>query len=296
MPTTDVTVVVPTHSRPASLTRLLAALVDQAGDALACEVVVVDNDGSGAVSAVVGMPAFRSLHARVVAEPAPGAAAARNRGIDAAEGALIAFVDDDVAPTAGWLAALIAPLLDGAAGAGGRVLLDPEVAIPGWIGDGLRPYLAEHDLGPTPRGLAAGEYVLSANAAFRRDVLLEVGGFDERLGPRKRAALFNDDVDLSARVREVGALRWVPAAAVVHEVRPERLTPGYLLRRQFDQGRSDALLHRGPVTEGVSFALTRATRTAWPSVVRGPFRPGSAFAIAGEVARAAGFVAERIRA
>ncbi|MFP5327708.1 MAG: glycosyltransferase family 2 protein [Acidimicrobiia bacterium] len=296
MPTTDVTVVVPTHSRPASLTRLLAGLVDQVGDALSCEVVVVDNDGSGAAAAVVGMPAFRSLHARVVAEATPGAAAARNRGIDAAEGALIAFLDDDVTPEEGWLAGLTAPLIEGAAGAGGRVLLDPDVAIPRWVGDGLRPYLAEHDLGATPRRLAAGEYVLSANAAFRRDVLLEVGGFDERLGPRKRAALFNDDVDLSARVREVGELRWAPSAVVVHEVRPERITPRYLLRRQFDQGRSDALLHRGRVAEGISFAFARAARTAWPSVARGLYRPGSAFAIAGEAARAAGFVVERIRA
>lgn len=294
MPAPEITVVVPTHSRPAGLARLLVALTHQRDTPADWDVVVVNNASHQDAKSVCALPAFKALNIRVVDEPVPGAGAARNRGVEAASGRVVAFLDDDVVPEATWLAALVARVTGGVVGAGGRVLLDPEVAIPRWIGDGLRSYLAEHDLGDAvARPLTGAEYVLSANAAFTREALIELGGFDSRLGPRQGGALFNDDVDLVHRARALGDVWWEPAAAVIHDLPPERLRPGYLLERQFAQGRSDALTGTHPSRMGgAGAAATRAARTAWPSVRRNPLRPGSAFAIAGETARLAGYLSE----
>lgn len=294
MPAPEATVVVPTYSRPAGLARLLVALRGQVDAPGRWNVVVVNNSPSSDAQAVCGLPAFASLDLRVVDETTAGAGAARNRGIEESDGRVVAFLDDDVVPDERWLGTIVRRVTDDVAGAGGPVVLDPTVAIPRWIGDGLRSYLAAHDLGDRqPRPLRDSEFVLSANAAFRREVLIEVGGFDTRLGPRPGGALFNDDVDLVARVRAAGEVWWEPGACVVHDVPAERLKPGYLLRRQFAQGRSDALTaDEQSMERSARKATVRAVRTAWPSVKRNPLRPGSAFAIAGEAARLAGHLSE----
>jgi GT2 family glycosyltransferase len=151
-----------------------------------------------------------------------------------------------VVPASDWLANLVAPVVDGRAdAAGGRVALDPSVPLPRWLGDDLLGYLSHYDRGPDQRELAGDDYVLTANAAFRTDLLRALGGFDEVLGPRAGSPMVNDDVDLCHRCMGAGGrIVYVPDALVTHDVPAERLTFRYLLRRAYAQGRADWLLHR----------------------------------------------------
>ncbi len=87
-----VSVVIPTHNRPAELQRALDSVAVQAWQAR-LEVIVVD-DGSAPPAQVSARPDLP--HLQVLRNDAPvGAAAARNRGVDAAVGEVIAFLDDD---------------------------------------------------------------------------------------------------------------------------------------------------------------------------------------------------------
>ena len=230
------TVVIPTHRRPASLARALDALRTQETPGLRWDVVVVDNATPPTVGDVEG--------ARVVHEREPGASAARNRGIaEAGESAIVVFLDDDAAPEPGWLRALTAPIVTGEAdGTGGRVVLDPTVERPSWLDeDGIGGFLTAFDLGAT-RDLRPGEFVITAGAAFRTDLLRAIGGFDTGVGPTDGRHLVNDDVLLCRRLLERGAhLRYVAEAVAVHELPPERLRPRFLLERAWLQGRSDWL-------------------------------------------------------
>src|SRR5262245_53142880 len=92
-----ISVVVPTYNRAASLRRLLNALEGQTYPVERFEVVVVD-DGStdGTREAVRRM--HMSFTLRLVEQAHGGPSAARNRGVQAAIGELIVFVDDDVVP------------------------------------------------------------------------------------------------------------------------------------------------------------------------------------------------------
>jgi len=100
-----VAVVVCTYRRPDGLARLLAALP-------AVPVIVVDNDGADPrVAAVVEDARRRGSDIRLHVEPRPGISAARNRAFaegTAAGFGLLALLDDDEWPAAGWLAALLA--------------------------------------------------------------------------------------------------------------------------------------------------------------------------------------------
>jgi len=205
-------VVIPTYRRPALLTRCLEALLAQTLLAHAFEVIVVDDGASedtrDACDAIMrralerGGPVIRYL----LPQGTRGPAAARNRGWRAAEGAIIAFTDDDTVPDRDWLrqgeAALAAR---GAQAAWGRV----HVPLPAAMTDNAR----------NTAGLENAVFV-TANAFARRDALREVGGFDERY---RRA--WREDTDLYfALLARFGAEAVVaaPEALVLHPVREAR--------------------------------------------------------------------------
>lgn len=242
----EVTVVLPTHRRPAGLARALQALARQV-DAPPFDVVVVDNDAAPHPAPVLPP----GLRARVVTEPVPGAAAARNRGIAEATAPLVAMLDDDVVPADDWLAGLAAPVLAGEADlAGGRVVLDPTVDRPRWLAPSLEGYLTALDLGPHRRPLAPDESLLTASLLVRADLLRQVGGFAPELGPRGGRQLVGDDVQLVRDLRAAGARAvWVPDAVVVHDLPPERLRPAWVVRRAYLQGRSDWRVDRADLAQ-----------------------------------------------
>ncbi len=104
--TAAVSVVIPTCNRRRILAEVLAALEEQQ-EAPPFEIVVVD-DGStdGTFEWLEGRTALRPLC--LLRQENRGPAAARNRGVAAATGELIAFLGDDTVPESGWLAAHLA--------------------------------------------------------------------------------------------------------------------------------------------------------------------------------------------
>ena len=295
-----VTVVLPTWNRPEGLRRALDGLSAQEppwldGNAVDWDVVVVASAADPHAGRVVdSIAASFSVPIQVVVEPLPGASRARNRGLMSSR-AVTAFLDDDCVPADGWLASISAPVLSGAAAAaGGRVLPDPSVPVPGWLGDALLDFLARYDRGPAPFDLAPDDYLLTANAAFDAGILSGAGGFDPLLGPSAGRPTVDDDVDVCRKVvRAGGHIRYVPSAVVVHELPASRLTPGYLLRRMYAQGVSDWLLDRGTLAaspgRGLAPATSRLARELSTILRQGPWHRSVLLHAAGSAARAAGF-------
>ena len=295
-----VTVVLPTFQRPQSLARTLGSLADQQTPGLDWELIVVDNDEPPGVEASV-----RKLTADIPApvtllrEPKRGAAFARNSGIDAANGDVVAFIDDDVVAASTWLAALSSPIVDGRSeGSGGPVDLDPAVPLPRWVSKDWRGCLSEFSRRPEEHELETGDFVLTASAAFRTDLLRETGGFDPILGPAQRVPIFfNEDVDLCRRFGgRGGRIRYVPEARVIHEVPPTRLTPGYFVRRTYAQGRSDWLLDREVNVRrplgGAKGMLIHLGQLLGDRVNEGPWHPDVAMGAVLSVVHTGGFLRE----
>jgi glycosyltransferase involved in cell wall biosynthesis len=205
-----VSVVVPTFNRRASLQRLLIALAAQTYPVDGFEVVVVDDgstDGTAELLERLAMPYPR----RVLRQANGGPALARNRGVDAARGELIVFLDDDVEP----LPELLAEHVAAHGAAADLVVIGPmspptDWSRPAWVA------WEEEMLQAQYRAMLAGEYPCTArqfytgNASLSRVRFLAAGGFD---GSFKRA----EDVELAYRLRDGGA-RFVfnPRADVRH--------------------------------------------------------------------------------
>jgi GT2 family glycosyltransferase len=262
----SVTLVVPTYRRPMALRRALSGLARQADPGVSWELVVVDNDDPpGAEPVVRAVESSFPVRVRLVRELRRGASCARNRGIAEATGTVVAFMDDDVVPEPDWLQRLLTPLLAGRCNAvGGRVVLDPSTRRPPWFDNTwMTRCLAEFAPAQHEQDVEAGDYILTASAAFEAELLRATGGLDEVLGPRPGLPMVNDDVRLCRRFVDLGGtIRYVPDAVVVHELPASRLRRRYLLRRFYAQGRSDWLLER----ELLSSTRTGGLAAAWVSL------------------------------
>ncbi|MDX6256704.1 MAG: hypothetical protein QOJ11_3038 [Frankiales bacterium] len=182
----NATIVVPTIGRP-SLDVLMESLARSAGPSPA-EVVVVDDRVSGAPPLTL-RPRVGGAPVRVVSSAGRGPAAARNTGWRAARTDWIAFLDDDVVVTPTWRA----DLADDLAGAGTEV-----AGVQGLVDVPLPTSRRPTDWERSTAGLSTARWI-TADMAYRRLVLQQCGGLDERF---RRA--FREDSDLALRVLRSG--------------------------------------------------------------------------------------------
>lgn len=240
----DVSVIVCTYNRCESLRRALRSIASQEMPAgVSWEVVVVDNNSTDDTVAVVNeVGAEFAGRFRYVRETTPGLSAARNAGLQAADGKVVAFTDDDVTVAATWLQRLTANLRDGAwVGAGGKIVAANQFTRPAWLplegAENLRGMLALFDLGDLPGDLK--EPAFGANMAFRKEMFAKYGKFRTDLGRKPGSLMSNEDTEFGRRLMEGGErLRYEPSAVVYHPVPEKRLTQKYFLDFFFNYGRA----------------------------------------------------------
>lgn len=191
------------------------------------EAIVVDDGSTDASTAIA-----RELGVRVISTPNRGLSAARNTGLEAATGEIVAYLDDDAWPDPDWLTRLAAAFsATRHAGIGGPNL-------PPAADTGVAACVANAPGGPVHVLVSdtEAEHLPGCNMAFRRAALSAIGGFDAQF----RVA--GDDVDVCWRLREAGqTLGFDPAALVWHH---RRGSIRRYWRQQRGYGRAEALLER----------------------------------------------------
>jgi glycosyltransferase involved in cell wall biosynthesis len=105
MSTPDISIIVPVYNGARTIAALLESLVAQQFDQGRFEIIVVDNRSTDTTVAQMAAFPVRLLHERAV----QSSYAARNQGIRAARGAILAFIDADCIAHPGWLSALYRP-------------------------------------------------------------------------------------------------------------------------------------------------------------------------------------------
>jgi GT2 family glycosyltransferase len=189
------------------------------------EVIVVDDGSTDATRAILaGQPWVQAIH-----QPNQGLSVARNIGLAAATGAIIAYTDSDCVADPDWLSHLVDQLqLTGAAAVGGPNLSPDD----GWLAacvaasPGQPTHVLESD--------QVAEHIPGCNMAFRREPLQAMCGFD----PQFLKA--GDDVDACWRLQHAGEwITFAPGAFVWHRRRQRTLS---YLRQQAGYGVAEALL------------------------------------------------------
>jgi GT2 family glycosyltransferase len=218
-----VSVVVCSYNSAPTLDHCLASLA--ALDYPDYEVIVV-NDGSTdeTPSILARFPSVRAVHQENL-----GLSAARNAGLRAATGSLVAYTDADCFADPHWLTHLVHQFQRTDAAAVGGPNLTPE---DGWLAGcvaaapGQPMHVLESD--------QVAEHIPGCNMAFRREALLAIDGFDVQY--RKAG----DDVDVCWRLQQAGYwITFAPGAFVWHH---RRQNPRAYLRQQAGYGEAEALL------------------------------------------------------
>jgi len=218
-----ISVVVCTYNGARTLRQCLSAL--DALDYPEYEVIVV-NDGSTDDTAAIA----QDYRVRLINQPNKGLSAARNTGLAASEGEIVAYIDDDAYPHRYWLRYLAAAFGRSAHVGIGGPNLPP-------AGDGFIAECIANAPGNPLHVLLSdevAEHIPGCNMAYRKDALVAIGGFD----PHFRTA--GDDVDICWRLQNRGwTIGFCPAAVVWHH---RRNSIRAFWKQQYGYGKAEAQL------------------------------------------------------
>jgi glycosyltransferase involved in cell wall biosynthesis len=268
-PAPDISVVVCTHTdrRLALLRECVASLA--AGSRRPVDVIVVVDSNPGLRKRLAGQ--FDG-DVTVVPSDGSGVSMARNTGILAARGDVVAFIDDDAVADREWLREIGRPFADEAVVAvGGRIVPrweEPNHSLPDellWV---VGCTYAGHPMTAQPVSRP-----IACNMAARREALIAVGGFSPEFGPSGPTpkSHSNEEIALAVELRRrygPACIWYTPAALVHHFVPADRGTWGYLWHRCVAEGvsKADVRLRYGPASMG--FDRSYARRTLVPAIGR----------------------------
>ena len=241
-----VSIVICSHNRSVDVSECVEALMPQI--AAEAEVILVDSASDPKNEAEMTKLAMLYPAVNLTRVDQPGLSLARNRGVHLAAGDWVVFLDDDAVPFPDWLEKLLATV----------TAASPTQAV---IGGGIYPRwpanmngehlgkrwkmflsLAEAD---RPGSVTEGYTVNGANYAIRRSVLLDIGGFSEKLGRVGDSLISGDDCLVTSRVLDAGlGATFDPAFKVYHKISRERLKISWILRRTFWEGISEIRIFR----------------------------------------------------
>lgn len=172
-----------------------------------------------------------------------GLSGARNTGLRHALGDVVAFLDDDAVADHRWLESLVRHFEtdEPPVGVGGLVLPLWDEPAPRWMPPEFL-WVVGCSYSGLPTATARVRNPIGANMAFRRQAVLDVGGFSPSVGRLGRTPLGCEETELSIRLARAGhaLVLHEPAAVVHHHVPSARARWSYFRSRCWAEGLSKA--------------------------------------------------------
>lgn len=271
---------------PARVSVIICAYTGKRWDDTLAAVASVREQSLAAHETIVVVDHNRALYERLQAElpdvtvlencEQQGLSGGRNTGVSAAQGEIVAFLDDDAVAEHDWLKFLVEPYAEPAvAGVGGLTLPRWDTKRPSWF-----PREFDWVIGCTHAGMpdwgapTAVRNLHGGNASFRRTAFDLAGGFINGLGRSGRGLPGGgEETEFCIRLsqREPGCVLLFDHRAVVwHRVGAERCRLSYFTARCYAEGLSKALVTRSVGTaDGLAAERSHALTTLPRAAARG---------------------------
>jgi glycosyltransferase involved in cell wall biosynthesis len=211
-----VSVIIPVYNGAKTIRRCLESICNQGYPKDLYEIIVIDDGSQDETRTIIEI--FQDI--RLICQNRKGPAAARNTGADHARHEILLFTDADCIPEPDWIKEMAAPFEDSSiAGVKGRYVNRQKEFTARFIQFEYEEKYARM------AGRARIDFIDTYSAAYKKDIFLKFGGFDEYF-PTASA----EDIDFSFRLAQAGLqMVFNPKAIVVHQF--ETHTWGYLRKK-----------------------------------------------------------------
>lgn len=200
-----ISVVIPVRNEADKIEQCLEAIFAQS--LRPYEVIIVDGHSTDAT-----VEKAKKFPVKVFYQDYGAAGAARQIGLENAEGEYVAFTDGDCIPSKDWLRNLHAEFGEGIVGVGGGI---ENIGKGTWTRSINLAFATFLGSGRSVQGRSFNtkrfvKSISGCNSMYRKSDLVKIGGFDPSLSGA-------DETELNARLQKIGKLLYVPGAAILHD-------------------------------------------------------------------------------
>jgi glycosyltransferase involved in cell wall biosynthesis len=265
-------IVVGTLNRGEVLGRSLDSLLAQDFPRDRYEIIVVDNGCTDGTEALVRKRMATAENLRYVKEPKLGLSNARNKGIAESRFELVGFFDDDATAQRDWLTRLTTIFANepGIGAAGGPIFVGWPTTRPEWMPPSCEGYFGHCYYGDQRIELQFPRYPYGSNMVIRKEHLLAINGFSDKVGPKGGNMMSAGEQDLFSRLYKIPIrVMYDPAAPVEHWVQAERVSRSWVMKRSYKHGLSNTRMISNDETWSLGNLLRRLFNSAGRCVMSG---------------------------
>lgn len=238
----SVEICIPTNKEANEIERTLTSLNDSAQ---ACRVrisVVIIYNGNSTIP-ICYESDYKSLNIRIVTSRPHALSAARNAALLNSSSEWVAFIDDDILCSKGYVESLLREIKDAQPNhvLAGRITLLEQEKLPKLAGKVWKTLMCDFDLGK--RSFELDSAGVGANFVVHREFAMNLGGFNESLGRMGNLLLSNEDTDYFIKhIRHGGKVFYCGGLQVLHEFHTARSEYSWMIERMAWQGISDVVM------------------------------------------------------
>ena len=230
----DISVIVTTLNRAASLKALLDSMLLQEYPKSLFEIIIADNGSIDKTREISNSYMARFPNFNYLYDERPGQVVGWHRGLELSQGEVCCFIDDDVCPDPSWLSGVSEAYLNLEVGlATGPITLAYEKPPPDWVdymligepGAQTLPVFGLLDCGKSVREIP-GNFVWGTNFTVRKSCLYEVKGFHPCAMPAHLLKFHGDgEIHVGRSIEKLGRkVLYHPSISVVHNIKATRLS------------------------------------------------------------------------
>jgi glycosyltransferase involved in cell wall biosynthesis len=237
----NLTIAICTNDREVDLFNCLEAL-NNLKKVNFCEIIVVDNS-SKKNSCYNVILKFQNLNIKYFYSKYKNLSNSRNIALKNSSTDFIAYIDDDALIDENYYINFHEikknKIYDIYAG---KIIPKFLQEKPVWLNKNFFNYLSITSLGDRERILKKNEYGFGTNIIFKRNKLLDIGGFETTFGRRGDLLISNDEIQIQEKMIDTGSqVFYSPKILVHHVIHNDRLVPGFFRSRDSWQYISDLL-------------------------------------------------------
>lgn len=178
-----ISIVICTHNRAEFIIGALKSLANQTYDPKLYEVIVVDNNCTDNTEELCKDYFSKASHItfQYVFEYQKGLSFARNKGIEAASGEILTYIDDDAVADKDFVENIVKNFnsYKDYTAVGGKIIpVYPDNKEPDWMSKYIEGLVSKVDYGNETREFKKNKYPVGCNMSFRKDIFDTLGGFN----------------------------------------------------------------------------------------------------------------------